>query len=152
MNTGKVYEFQLSGENIMVDNTREREFVLLIKFKPYAFIKTLATPVLDSKFELFIPCNNKTIKKILKKKFRCNNSKIIKLTHDVRKNVHSFTVHNNLEVDLQVQKIALSDNEKTNGVQLSPGEAYSTIHLDKGSSDQILAKVDYMLNSTDIGM
>ena len=78
--TGEKYDFDLFENKFSIENTKEKEFVLVVKFKPYPFLKSLANPIIDIRFEFNIPINKSVVKKTLKKRLRCFNSKTMKLT------------------------------------------------------------------------
>jgi hypothetical protein len=80
-----------------------------MKFKPYSFLKSLANPIIDIRFELQVPLNKGFVKKNLKKKLRCFNSKTMKLTQEQRKNCYSLSIFNNLDVNFTVKKIEVLD-------------------------------------------
>lgn len=152
LDSGQKWEFSLSEKEFPIEKTRENRFILLFMFKPYSFIKTLATPVLDIKIECLIPCNKTVKKKILKKKLRCFNSKVIKLTHELKKNFYSFSVNNQLDIPLPLKSISIGNDQKAQDVKLRPGEVYSTFHFDSKEEEEIDTLVVYKLDPERVGL
>lgn len=90
--------------------------------------------------------------KNLKKKMRCFNSKVIKLSHGYRKQFYSFSVNNQLDIALPLKSISIGEDKKAQDVNLRPGEAYSTFHYDDKDCQQIETVVVYKLDSEHVGM
>lgn len=88
----------------------------------------------------------------MKKKMRCFNSKVIKLTHELRKNFYSFSVNNHLDIDLPLKNISIAGDLKAQDVDLRPGEAYSTFHYDDKNDEKIDTVVVFKLNPENLAL
>jgi hypothetical protein len=80
LTTGQMLKFDIFDNKYTIENTKEKEFLLILKFKPLPLLKSLANPIIDIKFDVAIPLDRGVVKKTLKKKLRCFNSKTLKLT------------------------------------------------------------------------
>ena len=127
--------------------SKESQYLLLLKFKPQPFIKSLANHIIDMKFELIAPLHSKQIKRILKKKFRCYNSKTHRLNQEQKKNYHSLSIFNSADVPFNLNKITICGNEVCASQPLTSGEFYSTFFLNKQNFESIPTVIEYKLDN-----
>ena len=142
-----MHDFSLKEGKFSVKGSKESQYLIVLRFKPQPFIKSLANHIIDMKIELVAPLHSKQIKRILKKKFRCFNSKTYRLNQEQKKTYHSLSIYNSADVPFKIENITICGNEVCASQPLTSGEFYSTFFLNKQNLDSIPTIIRYKLDS-----